>query len=1730
MTTDTKFWASLLDSVKDLSESYLRSFAVDPAFDDKMILAFGKTSSEFSADWLASQVTLPDIEVSSVEGLNGAYGAFSPDTGKIYLSEELLESDFQELITAVFLEEYGHFVDAQLNTFDSPGDEGAIFSSLVRGKDLSIDRLQQLKGEDDRSAAVIGEEFIGIEQATVSDSGGFEGSQQTLQLESNGGGIAEYEFEFYSIPDQFIIRYEGQELVNTGFVGGFRSGQVEIPEGNSDQLEVIVATNDEGTAWDYTVTTEDCPKTDPLFIELANGDFEDTDGDGGCDGQGTVYVGYTNAIQRMIRIENTTAEYDEQSLTLTGGTVFSEIGNISEPLFEIQGDLVIPFATTAQSQIQEATRSDALALGGLETDFTRLTLLEEGISLDGSFTLPDDLLFQGLTLGDRKVEFTGQDSLFIGTRGIGFGSAVGKVGFPTTSLFTPFDFLGITNTNADIAYIREENGQIENKLKIQGKFKIQTLDFVELDPKKRNETSLELDLSDDRVANRENFIQIKDGESDIQGQLKLRKIPLPFEFSLEELDLDLTTENGQLTDIAGKTKLQLPLKTKSSILGELGFKKPNDSFVLDNIGIGVDDLNLPVIFTPLFLQRVQGSVNNLAPDNVDTSYKGGLGFTFGRQFTFNPPSFLSSLISPVTASLVRLDGDFESNGSFYTGTGKLQLIEDDILEASGRITWDLDKKLVEAPVSIKAFGNTQPLIEGTGDLKINYSSQGGSFSLFGDVTLKFPDDPFFFGLRNKEITGASLQSVVSFDENSSNDYIASWGSIFLPVVGQQTVGLQVYFDGDFDILGSKNIPPSNSFDVEVGTQWILLTASWENATNEDVIIRVINQNGDAIDEADFAANNIAIVDDLTGSNAKTVIVANPSPGVWDLEVVDATGLGDVQISASRDSAEPGIEITSPATDVSGTEITIGFNAIDPDSNAEIQLFYDSDDQGFDGILIADQVAENDGAGIFTWNTQGIAPGNYFIYGLIQDENNAPILSSYSQGRVLITEEADLSVVQTTDNESVAVGSDFKYVIKVTNNSSIEVTGVTLEETLPDEVTFVSATVAQLDQTNNVLTFNLGNLEAGETSVVEVTVTAPQTIATITGTAAVRSKIFDPNISNDTDSLTISVEETELPSVELELTRTESSEDISLGDDFTFTLTVTNNGPNSATVITLTEILPSGVDFVSAKASQGIAFQDFNGNVIAQLGDLESGESATVEVTVNAFTAGSLVGTTSVTSNETEINILNNYLISRQAINSIAPANVDLELTQIVENLTPSLGEQVTLRFAIGNKGPGTATGIKVASLLPSGLTFISATPEQGTYDETTGIWDVGNVRDNLERTLSINALVDEPGTLTIDAEVIAVNETDVDSTPNNDNPDEDDQVSVTLNVASIAPSLTKVSDDVFTLAGTTPKLKVSLVESKSTLVNELAVFTVDDTAGNIDGLTPGSEGYAQAALAKSRPIFSSIADIPTGFDTTNLSTLLEFDTTENLRFILVKNDTLDNVKNGITPISDLLFSNSSLQQITDLGDGSFSLAWKDSSGNTTDFKDLVVKIEATTETSPLGTAIQNQSGTEIIDLRDAPALIAPNETVKAEFSIYREAAFNNYVGFYKIDDTDGSITDSLTGAILKPGDSGYIQTAVQNRIAGIDLSVANQSTATLNGEFTPGSLFAPFIIVNASPTEVLDANAANDPAVYFAFIGANPDGVDHIRLLASNVFGFEDLPNGGDLDYNDVIVTANLVA
>ncbi|MHC5744371.1 MAG: FG-GAP-like repeat-containing protein [Nostoc sp.] len=282
----------------------------------------------------------------------------------------------------------------------------------------------------------------------------------------------------------------------------------------------------------------------------------------------------------------------------------------------------------------------------------------------------------------------------------------------------------------------------------------------------------------------------------------------------------------------------------------------------------------------------------------------------------------------------------------------------------------------------------------------------------------------------------------------------------------------------------------------------------------------------------------------------------------------------------------------------------------------------------------------------------------------------------------------------------------------------------------------------------------------------------------------------------------------------------------------------------------------------------------------------------------------------------------------------------------------------------------------------------------------------------------------------------------------------DNTVSVLLNVTSATLTiaeptrLTNPNDDVFNITGQDVKttLEVKLTGHNSPLVNELGLFTVDDPQGTINGIAPAAEGYAQAAILRSQVILSAIANNPNGFDTNNLTRLLQLNSGQNFRFLLVQDGTLDAVRNDPNSIGKLLFSSVSTQKITDLGDNSFSLGWKDASGkSSTDFNDLVVKINQTDQALPLGTNLQGEFQGELIDLRDV------QQSVEAQFNVYREASYNNYVGFYQVTDENGGIDTNGDGiADVLTGQAGYIQAAVRGRVAGIDLSVSNQGSATYN--------------------------------------------------------------------------------
>jgi 2',3'-cyclic-nucleotide 2'-phosphodiesterase / 3'-nucleotidase / 5'-nucleotidase len=298
------------------------------------------------------------------------------------------------------------------------------------------------------------------------------------------------------------------------------------------------------------------------------------------------------------------------------------------------------------------------------------------------------------------------------------------------------------------------------------------------------------------------------------------------------------------------------------------------------------------------------------------------------------------------------------------------------------------------------------------------------------------------------------------------------------------------------------------------------------------------------------------------------------------------------------------------------------------------------------------------------------------------------------------------------------------------------------------------------------------------------------------------------------------------------------------------------------------------------------------------------------------------------------------------------------------------------------------------------------------------------------------------------------------------------------------------------LGGNTSVTQLSFtinIINPSPTVNELVVFEVGAGVPNLKQLLETNKG---------RVISSIVSNRPNGF--TAPSRLMGFAPGVNLGFALIKNGTADDILAGKT--KDVIFSTST-NSISNLNANGFDL----------NLDGIVVKVATSDSVCPVGVALQDEKSGEVLDLRTLGG------TVKVDFTVNREAAFNNFVGFYRVIDTNGGIDTNNDGkADLLPGQAGYTLAAVQQRIAGIDLTVDNQGTASYtNRDLTGGNIFAPFIISNGTVQQVL--NGAN-LQVYFPYLGANPGNVDHIRLLGDNTFGFEDLPGGGDLDYNDVIV------
>ncbi len=346
--------------------------------------------------------------------------------------------------------------------------------------------------------------------------------------------------------------------------------------------------------------------------------------------------------------------------------------------------------------------------------------------------------------------------------------------------------------------------------------------------------------------------------------------------------------------------------------------------------------------------------------------------------------------------------------------------------------------------------------------------------------------------------------------------------------------------------------------------------------------------------------------------------------------------------------------------------------------------------------------------------------------------------------------ADLAVVRMEATSPVAVGSNLTCLITVSNRGPALATGVVLTDALPPNAAFVSASGSQGGCTNDggVITCSLGSLSSGGSAVVTLVV-APGATGLLTNQAVVLGTELDLAPGNNVASAVAVVKVV----TDLVLSQVVAPDPGLNGQLLTYSLALTNHGPNVATSVALTDWLPPGVDLISLTPSQG-ACSNLAGVIHCDFPTLPVGDGATVTIVVRPNAAGTKTNSASVTADEIDFAPVSNLATALTVVHPSA----DLAVTKAGAPDPVPVSHNVSYSLVVTNHGPNTATGVMLTDPLPKNVLFVSAVASQGGCTNTSGIVTcaAGAIPAGGSATVTITVTATAVGTITNTTTVASV--------------------------------------------------------------------------------------------------------------------------------------------------------------------------------------------------------------------------------------------------------------------------------------------------------------------------------------------------------------------------------------
>ena len=354
----------------------------------------------------------------------------------------------------------------------------------------------------------------------------------------------------------------------------------------------------------------------------------------------------------------------------------------------------------------------------------------------------------------------------------------------------------------------------------------------------------------------------------------------------------------------------------------------------------------------------------------------------------------------------------------------------------------------------------------------------------------------------------------------------------------------------------------------------------------------------------------------------------------------------------------------------------------------------------------------------------------------------------AEEHVNVMANSTLKVDKTAEIKELNPGDTIHYIITVTAGGSSDSLNIVLKDMLDSTLLDVNSATYAVDGVNKGVwtgSLSLGKIATGNSVTVDIWAkvlsSADRDVFNLVNVTS--DEHPEGNISNTTVHVRI---------VDLAVDKLVNNSVPKYLDMIEYTIVVVNNGPDKSFNVTVGDLLPDGVKFISSNGQYnpdtGVWF----------VGDLDANESATLKIVVQVIKVGNIINNVNVTGTGHDTNLTNN----NDSVSVSVPDCVILDIFKVANSTVIVAGENVGYTVVINNYGPSVASDVVLKDIFNSNellnLQYSLNGVDWFNYNEAINLGNVdvdasvtvyfrakvnGSVRGDVLNTVNITTSVDD---------------------------------------------------------------------------------------------------------------------------------------------------------------------------------------------------------------------------------------------------------------------------------------------------------------------------------------------------------------------------------------------------